>query len=224
MLTKIGSGGALAVLALVTASAAQAVEVKGADAAPVNAVWVDHDVSFTYTGFTSHYSCDGIEDKIRYVFKQLGARPDYKVNATGCVRSSGPELMPRVRIRVALPTPATPEVLAQLEKNRSTQELAARAGGKHAATADAATAQFPATYRVVKIEGTPISDVQDGDCELMEQLTKQVLEPMGVEQAPGSSLNCIPHQVSLNGVNLRLRVLNPVPDATATPAKANALR
>ena len=193
----------------------------GVDTGPVNAVWVDHDLSFTSTGFTSHYSCSGLESKVEYVLKALGARPGYKVNANGCT-SSGPELMPRVRIRAALPMAATPEVLGEIESARAKGELAARAGGKPVTATDAATAQFPATWRVVKFEGTSMSNVQDGDCELMEQLLDRVLKPMGVREVKGSALNCVPNQISMNAVSLKVRVLA-APPADAS-AKAPALR
>jgi hypothetical protein len=185
----------------------------------VNAVWVDHDLSFTYTGFTSHYSCGGLEDKVRFVMKQLGARPGLKVSSFGCVNLSGPELMPRVRVKAALPQEATPEVLAQLGKDRSTRELAARASGKTLAAIDDAAARFPATWRTVTFEGTPISDIQDGDCELMEQLIRNVLRPMGVREIAGSRLNCVPHQVPINAVSVRLQVLAPS-QTDATPGIA----
>jgi hypothetical protein len=179
-----------------------------ADSAAVNAVWVDKDLAFTYMGFTSHYSCGGIQDKVAYVMKQLGARPGFKVTTSGCVNMNGPEIMPRVRVRAALPRAATPEVLAELARERSTRELAARAqGNKPAAAAAEATVQFPATWRTVTFEGTPSSEVQDGDCELMEQLMRQVLLPMGVREVNGSRLNCVPHQLPLNAVNLQLQVL-----------------
>jgi hypothetical protein len=187
-----------------------------ADTGTVNAVWVEHDLAFTYMGFTSHYSCSGLEDKVKYVMKQLGARPGFKVTSGGCVNLSGPEVMPRVRVRAALPQEATPEVLAQLEKDRSVRELAARAGGKPLPATDEAAARFPATWRVVTFEGTPISDIQDGDCELLEQLIRNVLKPMGVREVAGSSLNCVPHQVPINAVNVKLQVLS-APQAD-TPA------
>jgi len=191
------------------------------DAAAVNAVWVDHDIAFTYTGFTTHYSCNGIVGKVEYVLQQLGARPGYKVTAPGCV-DSHMEIMPRVRIRAALPKEATPAVLAEIEKNRSKQELAGKAGGKPAVASDAATARFPATWRVVHFEETPTSDVQDGDCELMEQLLDKVLLPMGVQEVEGSRLTCVPHQIMLGAVDLKVRVLGAPADAA--PAKADALR
>ena len=204
------------------ARAAGAAASSAADAGTVNAVWVDHDLSFTYMGFTSHYSCTGIEGKVRYVMKQLGARHGYRVTSSGCYNMSGPEIMPRVRVRAALPQEATPELLAQLEKDRSKRELVARTGGKPVASIDEVTAKFPATWRNVKFEGTPLSDVQDGDCELMEQLIRNVLKPMGVREIAGSSLNCVPHQVPINAVNVKLQVLSaPQVDSPAKAALAN---
>lgn len=207
------------VLACEVARAAGAPAPSAADAGTVNAVWVDHDISFTYMGFTSHYSCSGIESKVRYVLKQLGARPGYKVTSYGCINMSGPEIMPRVRIRAALPREATPEVLAQVEKDRARRELEARAGGKPNATDDASLARFAATWRTVTFEGTPLSDIQDGDCELMEQLIRNALKPMGVREIEGSNLSCVPHQVPINAVNVKLQVLAaPQGDAGAKAA------
>lgn len=210
------------VFACGVAHAAAAVAPSAADTGTVNAVWVDHDIAFTYMGFTSHYSCGGIEGKVRYVMKQLGARPGYRVTSSGCINMSGPEIMPRVRVRAALPQEATPEVLAQLEKDRSKQELVARAGGKPVAAVDEVAAKFPATWRNVTFEGTPLSDIQDGDCELMEQLIRNVLKPMGVREIEGSNLNCVPHQVPINAVNVKLQVLSaPQGDAGVKAALAD---
>jgi hypothetical protein len=69
----------------------------------------------------------------------------------------------------------------------------------------------------VTFEGTPISDIQDGDCELMQQLIRNVLQPMGVREIAGSRLNCVPHQVPINAVSVKLQVLSP-PQAAA-PAR-----
>jgi hypothetical protein len=209
------------VLGAVPAGAAPLPGAAAADASTVNAVWVDHDITFTYSGFTTHYSCDGIGGKVEYVLEQLGARPGYRVTAPGCINSHL-EIMPRIRVRAALPKEATPEVMAEIEKNRSKQELAGKAGGKPAAASDAATARFPAPWRVVHFEESPTSDVQDGDCELMEQLLDKVLVPMGVQEVEGSRLTCVPHQIMLGAVDLKVRVLAAPADAAAP--KADALR
>jgi hypothetical protein len=176
-----------------------------AEGTKVNAVWVESDRSLTYMGFTSHYSCDGLEGKVRSILRDLGARPDFKVTSSGCVNLNGPEVMPRVRIRAALPQEATPDVLAALAKPPAGTK---QSGKKSTAAADAAK-PFPATWRTVQFRDTGLSDLQDGDCELMDQLIKEVLVPMGVREVPGSSVHCVPHQLTLGAVTVQLRVLQP---------------
>ncbi len=44
----------------------------------VNAVWVSRSVNFTYSGFTSRYSCRGLKTAITHLLDRLGAR-DLKV-------------------------------------------------------------------------------------------------------------------------------------------------
>ena len=85
----------------------------------VEAVWVEREIFVTYMAFTTYYSCDGLRDKVRWVLKELGARPDFKVTTRGCIRLSGPEVTPGVRIEAALPLEATPEVLAELASGAS---------------------------------------------------------------------------------------------------------
>jgi len=51
------------------------------------AAWTPKELTFVFQGFTAHYSCDGLLDKIRHVLGELGARDDLKVNYYGC--SSG---------------------------------------------------------------------------------------------------------------------------------------
>src|SRR5579884_669143 len=41
---------------------------------PQAAKWVKKKINFTYQGFTTHYSCQGLRDKVRDVLLQLGAR------------------------------------------------------------------------------------------------------------------------------------------------------
>jgi len=40
------------------------------------AVWTPKEVQFTYMGFTSKYTCDGLRDTVREMLLHLGARKD----------------------------------------------------------------------------------------------------------------------------------------------------
>jgi len=74
-------------------------------------VWKDQEMVLDYMGFTTHYSCDGLRDKVRAVLLQLGARPDLSVTSSGCTRpSGGPERFPRVEAHFATLQPAAAPV------------------------------------------------------------------------------------------------------------------
>jgi hypothetical protein len=203
------------------AGAAPAGAQTAADASPagtaaaVNAVWVEHEFTFTYMGLGTYYSCGGLESKIEYILNELGARPRPRVQVN-CSDGPGVQWIPTARIRVAVPAEATPELLAQLEADRSKRELVARVQGKGTAV-DVATAQFPAERRIVEFEGRRTGRINDGDCELFDQLLPRVLEPLGVREAPGSSLRCTPRQSQLGAVRLKLESLHARPAAVAEP-------
>ena len=54
--------------------------------APASAQWREQTLKFTYDGITTLYTCDGLEDKVRAILLEFGARKDLKVRATGCDR------------------------------------------------------------------------------------------------------------------------------------------
>jgi hypothetical protein len=185
-------------------------QAPAADAPPaVSAVWVERDLSFTYMGTTSYYSCDGLRDKLRVVLKRLGARPDLRITPRGCVNMTGPEWSPGVRIVAAFPAEATPELMAQLAASAPERELAARVGGK---SATEATAQFPARWKRVELQSGPLEDIEDGDCELMEQLHRRLFDQIGVRVLE-YQVNCVPRQVTLGAVRMTVEALEPVPDS-----------
>lgn len=210
---------ALAVAAVGAPAGAQtAADASPAGAGPtVAAVWTEHEFTFTYFGRGTYYACGGLENKIAHILTELGARPEPWVRV-GCLDGTGVQLMPTARIRVAVPAAVTPELLAQLEADKPKRELIAKAQG-HGAVVDVATAQFPAQRQVVEFVGRRKDRIDDGDCELLEQLLPQVLEPLGVREAPGSSrLRCVPRQAQVGSVQLRLESLHAKPAAVAESA------
>jgi len=52
-----------------------------------------------------------------------------------------------------------------------------------------------------------------------DPLLAQVLEPLGIREAPGSSLTCLPRQSQLGAVHLRLESLHAQPAAVTDPAR-----
>jgi hypothetical protein len=192
-----------AVDAPATASAADAT-------APVMAVWVEQKIDFTYVGFTSHYSCSGLKNKVSSILKEIGARPGFKLTARACMNPHhGAEWTPMLNMVVAMPREATPEVLAEVAKDEARRELAAKSGGKDAPAAEPA-AEFPARWRRVDFRDSPSGLVQPGDCELIEQLRDKVFVPLGAKIVE-SQMGCVPHRINNGIVNLSIEVLEPVP-------------
>lgn len=180
------------------------------DQVPVMAVWVEKKIQFTYVGYTSHYSCDGLKNKVSSILKEIGARPGYKVTARACFSPrQGAEWTPMLDIVAAMPQAATPEVLAALAKDESQRALAARAGGKPAPTAEAA-AEFPARTRRVDFRDSPTGLLQPGDCELVEQLRNKVFVPLGAKIVV-DRMSCVPHTLNNGIIVLSIDVLEPVP-------------
>jgi len=185
-------------------------EAGPAEASPaVDAVWMEREVLVTYMAFTSFYSCRGLRDKVTWVLEQLGARPGFSVTTRGCVEVTGPEVMPAVRIVAALPVAATPEVLAELASDAAKRELAARATGT-ALPETGGTDRFRAMPRRVEFTSRPGGPLEDGDCELIEQLRDQVMVPLGAKIID-NGVRCVPRQVRPGAVRLTVEVLQPVP-------------
>ena len=136
----------------VPAGAQTAADASPAGAGPtVNAVWTEHEFTFTYFGRGTYYSCGGLDSKIAYILTELGARPEPWVRVS-CVDGTGVQRMPTARIKVAVPTEVTPELLAQFEAEKSKRELIAKTQGQGTAV-DVTTAQFPAGRRIVEFTG-----------------------------------------------------------------------
>jgi hypothetical protein len=207
MTRQVGPGFAAVLLAIAAPAPAQEVAT-AADAAPVvNAVRVEREVELVYMAFTSFYSCDGLRSKVRRVLKSLGMGEGLEIRVRNCIRVTGPEVMPALRIVAQAPVEATPEVLAELEAGAGQRELVARVQGVAPVEA---TGQFPARRRRVVLESDPLGDLQDGDCELVEHLRDRVFPKLGVRVVEDRT-QCSPRQVTLGSIHTVVEVLEPVP-------------
>lgn len=156
---------------------------QGSESAPKElAVWTPKEVQFTYMGFTTLYSCDGLKDDIREMLLQLGARKDLKVYEEPC---SGPpdrpNPFPGVRIKMSVLTPAP-----------STESDVS-----HMVQAQWKTVKFPRRETGINAAG---------QCELLEQFKKTVL-PLFTTRNVDLVATCVPHQLSPLGTKLQADVL-----------------
>ncbi|MDE2136789.1 MAG: hypothetical protein KGJ68_05085 [Gammaproteobacteria bacterium] len=146
------------------------------------AVWAQKQLNFLFQGFTTHYSCDGLEDKIKHVVKELGARGDFQVHSFGCAEPYGrPDPFPSVSIKMSVLQPAPAGTAA-------TEVVAA-----HWQRTD------------LHLDKDPVWEA--GDCELLEQI-KQKLLPLFATRNVDFASNCVPHQLEL-GTRLSADLLVP---------------
>jgi len=152
-------------------------------------VWQEHQVELAYMGFTSHYSCDGLQSKLQLLLRQLGARADAKVSAFGCDRGFGtPSRFPRATMKFATLQPAD--------------------AGNGAAAASPATT-VAGVWRAVQLAPHRPFSLEDGDCELMEQFRDQVL-PLFATRDQQLKLTCVPHE-DIGPFSLQMQVFAPPP-------------
>ena len=156
--------------------------------AQVDAVWVPRHVSFVYQGFTAHYSCDGLRDKVREMLSKLGAR-NLEVREQGCTRLVGVEPFPGVRVTMQV------LVRASLEHGKNTGPVVA------------------AHWQNVVLMPSNASVAEQGNCELIEQF-KETFLPLFTARSISYQSNCFPHQLTL-GTHLSAEVLMPNVKAAA---------
>jgi len=160
-----------------------------ADAQP--AVWTSEELKFVFMGFTAHYSCDGLRDKIEHVLGELGARDGFKVDYAGCSSPFGkPDPFPGVRIRMQTLHPA------------GASEKTTEVVGAH--------------WRRVNLHLDRDPVWEASDCELLEQIKQKIL-PLFATRNVDFASNCVPHQAYL-GTRLAADVLVPDPKGDKTLA------
>jgi hypothetical protein len=169
------------------------------------AVWQVQDMHLNYFGITTHYSCDGIRDRVRAVLDQLGVAAA-RVTVGACTELSGPSRNPSVRIVAAYPVPATDENLKLIANDPKRGDLLAslQKKSKVAITAEPFDAE---RLQVVLASKSQSPSSASGDCELLEQMRDQIIKKMGGTVVK-DDLRCIPHQGSAGNSRLTVEMLS----------------
>ncbi len=145
-----------------------------------SAVWAPKELNFVYQGFTTRYSCDGLQDKMKKVLLKLGA-DDIQVRGFGCARLEGPDPFAGVRIKMHVLQPA----------------------GKQGGQA------VPAHWKIVDLLADPDDrDPVDAaaDCELIGEIKQKVL-PLFTTRNVDYSATCVPHQLLVGATRLKAEAL-----------------
>ncbi|MDR3418254.1 MAG: hypothetical protein P4L83_18935 [Nevskia sp.] len=177
---------ALSLAAVLTAGSSIAdPAVPPADTQP--AVWVSREILFSYSGITTHYSCETLRDKIKALVLVLGARRSgLHADEASCAQ---PRLFAGVQLRMATLQPAGQAAAAP----PSSPVVA------HWKAVD--TDQFPGLLDVP-------------DCELAVQVKRQILPAFATRNVQElQDPVCPPGRLPTRRPALRLEVLVPVDGA-----------
>lgn len=176
--------GALAALCILPVSSPAAEAVAAPPNEVVTGAWQHHEVTFSYTGFTSLYTCSGLEDHVRQILLHLGARKDLKVSAYGC--------------------PGWDNVPSRTAWVRT--DFYTLAPAPDAAGSDAVRAHW--TPLVV----TPLrpSFMGDGDCELVDQMKDLVTKNFSLRDVQYRT-SCVPNELHLDSYAVKGQALRAVP-------------
>jgi hypothetical protein len=166
----------------VLASLALAPACGHAGQADVEAAWKRHVIEFTYMGFTTRYSCEGLQGKVRLLLRASGARPDFSVATLSCAAESG-RVSEFPRVRIVFHAPEIPvkgsEAIGEVTKAR---------------------------WQRVSLRRNRPTELEIGDCELIEQFRDRVLSAFTTRKV-ASDINCIPHQLAGSSFRLDYEVL-----------------
>jgi hypothetical protein len=144
------------------------------------AVWAPRELNFVYREFTTRYSCDGLQDRMKQVLIRLGAH-DVQVRGYGCTRLRGPDQFAGVSIRMKVLQPAGRQDGAAIPAHWQKVDLLADVDDRDPAGAAA-------------------------DCELTAQIRQQIL-PLFRSRNVDYRASCEPHGLLLGATWLKAEVL-----------------
>jgi len=148
-----------------------------ADEAVVEAVWKPQRMNFVYRGYSTLYSCRGLQDKLQKILTTVGARGRIELRTYSCDDELA---IARFQIALTSPVEATPENLEQLTTYDSRDELVARVRGERLASAEDLP-RFPAVWKTISFARSRQMKLAPGDCELVLQLRRHILPRLAVQ-------------------------------------------
>lgn len=158
-----------------------AASVANAQAQPdevvVEAVWKPQRMNFVYHGYSTMYSCSGLQEKLEKILMTVGARGGIQLRTYSCDDEMATA---RFQIVLASPVEATPENVEALTTYDSQDELLARVRGERLASAEDVQ-RFPAVWKTISFARNREMRLAPGDCELVQQLRRHILPRMSVQ-------------------------------------------
>jgi len=180
------------VWALLAAMPAVADELESDELA---ATWKRHEVDLVYMGFTTRYTCSGLKSKVKLLLKHVGVRQDVKVVERGC--EYGYQMVADFpHLKIVFYAAEIPE-----SGSRDVGE------------------PVLGVWKTVVIKRNQPRGLDWGDCELVEQFRDRVMSKLTMRGVTGD-VNCIPHQLIGNRIDLNFQVLTGIPTADTAQAQS----
>jgi hypothetical protein len=177
----------------------------------IRAAWKVQEIHLPYFGLTTHYSCEGLRDKVQAYLEQLGVRKDAVVSVGVCDSISGPAWHPSVNITIAHAVPANDEQAKEFANDANRAKLIARLQRKKSAQAVVTDEPFDAVMKRVTLFAKDRSNTSSaGDCELLEQVRRDVLPKLDAKVIK-DGVRCTPYQGSVGNPRMEVELLIPVP-------------
>ncbi len=161
----------------------------------VPAAWTRHEVDLQYMGFTTRYTCGGMKSKVKLLLKHMGVRSDVKVLERGC-EYGYQKVADFPRMKITFWAPSIP-----------------KAGDKDPGD------PVLGVWKPVVIKRDSPKGLEMGDCELVELFYDRVVPKFMTRNVKGG-VNCIPHQLVGNRIDLRMEVLTGVQSVDDARAQA----
>jgi hypothetical protein len=135
-------------------------------------------------------------------------------------QNQGPRQSSHVRVRLMMPVEVTPEILAEMEKDKSRRELVSRVtGNPNAGLNDPIV--FPAERRVVTLS-RKTADLDPEECELIEQMATSVFRDLDLKVVRGRP-NCDRTRISHIPLKVDVEALLPIiPTGAQLPPEGSA--
>jgi hypothetical protein len=145
---------------------------------PAAVTWRHQTADFNYLGFTTLYTCSGLEDQVRRILTYLGARADLKVRASGCLRIDEPSHNAWVKVEFDVPVAAE----------------------------NGAPGEALAQWDAVALSARSPHFMDSGDCELVQSMRALVTRNFDLRDL-NYRTNCFPHTLSIDDFSLTAEAL-----------------
>jgi hypothetical protein len=229
-------------LVLLAAAVSSIAGSAAAAAEQVAAVLKTHEISFVYRSIVNVLACDEMRNHVASILRALGARDDVQVRINDCQivvipddieapwdrsnrdyptdifrdRTFDRRQTSHVRVQVMFPIEATPQVLEEIEKDKSRRELISRVTGDPAPALNDAIV-FPAERKQVTLSQGTIR-LRPEHCELLEQMIPSVFRELDIKVVR-KQFACDRYGRSRMSPRLTVEVLWPV--GAAVPGEKN---